>query len=111
MKGSPFSCIEGNLWYNNRVGEKQEEKFMWKIIIISLLVTIVNYLLITTIIDIVLMGKFSVRFARKSIPSSYMLTDENRTRVSERNKSFACVLWNQSGVLCRNNRCFKRSTL
>jgi len=51
---------------------------MGKVFFISLLITIVNYLLLTTMVNIILMGRLSVHITKGTVRKNDMVTKENR---------------------------------
>lgn len=48
-----------------------------KVIFYLLIVSLVNYLVITTVVDVILMGALSIRFSRKCDKNKFLITKEN----------------------------------
>lgn len=60
-----------------------------KVIFLIVLISIFNYFFITTIVDIVLMGKLHIKFLRKLKSNEFIIKKENRIDIQKRYECYA----------------------
>ena len=73
-----------------------KEKIAVEIVAGLLLITLINYLIITNIVDIILLGAFSFRFSAGCHTEQFVITKENRIDMQ---KGFQCSAFSTAYVL------------
>ena len=73
-----------------------KEKIAVEIVAGLLLITLINYLIITNIVDIILLGAFSFRFSAGCHTEQFVITKENRIDMQ---KEFQCSAFSTAYVL------------
>lgn len=73
-----------------------KEKIAVEIVAGLLLITLMNYLIITNIVDIILLGAFSFRFSAECHTERFVITKENRIDMQ---KGFQCSAFSTAYVL------------